>query len=347
MPKFRPNPPLIHHLIPILINLDAPNHPIRLLERLRMIPHVRFARRRFGRAPGAIGPRLPGPIAAEGRVEHDVQVLEMRVDVARAAEAGHRHAPRARVRVRRRGGRDVGGHVGAGEMEDLDVGARPDGGVDAAADGVHARAEGGTAGHGVADAAAHVFALPLGVDVAVGGLEIAAEAGVLDGAVRGGVEGHFVVGLIVGALEDVNLAALGPGAGVGEQPGGGPGAADARGGVFEVEDEEAVVVGFLGGDTDAGAAAGGVCGGVVDAHVDGGLGGGGVDGDEAVFGGVGEVFVLDEAVGGVGLVVEEEGLEPVGCGVGVGEGVVSVGCGEDRGARGESEEGRTSELHGR
>lgn len=269
--KPRPRPltlPPINHRIPILINLDTPNQPIRLPKHPGIIPNILLARRRLRLARGTAGPRFPCPITAESSVEDDVEVLEMRVDVAGgAAEFRDRHAPFARVRV---WGGDIGGDVGAREMEDLYVGARPYRGVDAAADLVHSLAEGETLGHGVADAAAHVLALACGVDVAVGGFEIAAEARVLDGAVGGGVEGHFVVGLIVGAFEDVDFAALGPGAGVREEPGGGPSTADARWGVFDVEDEEAVVEGFLGGDADA-VTAGGVFGGVVNTHVDGWL----------------------------------------------------------------------------
>ena len=65
-----------------------------------------------------------------------------------------------------------------------------------------------------------------------------------------GVEGQGVEGVCVDAFYDVDLALDGPRLAA-QSPEGGPGAADAAGHVFDVEDEEAVVVVFFALQTDA------------------------------------------------------------------------------------------------
>ena len=126
----------------------------------------------------------------------------------------------------------------------------------------------------VLDLASRILALRGVTDVAVGRLQRAREARRLDPAARVGVQRHAVVGRVVDALEDVDLAVLRPGAGA-EHPEGGPDAADAAGHVRDVGDDEAFVVGFSAGEPDGGAAVGRRfdCG--IDADVDGvgGLGG--------------------------------------------------------------------------
>lgn len=109
--------------------------------------------------------------------------------------------------------------------------------------------------------------------------------------------------------------------------------------MFDVENEEAVVEAFLGRDADAGPA-GGVLGLVVNAHVYRRVGAGAFDGDETAFGGGLEVFVLDEAVGGIFSIEEDEGVEPVAGGVAVCETVSRQRCVDERGAGKDREEMR-------
>lgn len=259
----------------------------------------------------------------------------MLVDVAPPRELGDGHAPRRRVGFPRA---DVGGHERSREVVDADILARPHGRIHPAPNGIHAPAKRLSLGHGMQDAATHVLALTLSIDVAVRGVDLAAETRGLDLAPRGRVQRHLIVGLIVGALENVNLTANRPFPGIAEQPRRRPRPAYRSGVMFDVEDEEAVVVAFLRRDADAGAA-GGVFGRVVDAHVHGCVVAGAVNGDEAALGGGLEVLVLDEAVCGVFLVEEDEFLEPVrGC-VAVCESVSCRRCvGEEEGAGEEGEQ---------
>ena len=113
-----------------------------------------------------------------------------------------------------------------------------------------------------------VLALRGVTDVAVCRLQRAREARLLDAAARVGVQRHAVVGRVVDALEDVDLAVLRPRAGA-EHPEGGPDAADTAGHVCDVGDDEAFVVGFFAGESDGGAAVKGGFGRRVDANVDG------------------------------------------------------------------------------
>ena len=120
---------------------------------------------------------------------------------------------------------------------------------------------------------------------------------------RARVHGHRVLGLVVDALDDVDLTGVGPvGAG---HPEGGPDAASGAGHVFEVEDDEAVGVLGLGGDADGVAAAAGGWGG----------GGVGLDGDLVVGGGDevrglsgGLVDIIDVAVGWVIFLCRGDGV---------------------------------------
>lgn len=86
------------------------------------------------------------------------------------------------------------------------------------------------------------------------------------------MEGHGVaVGGFVVGFQHVDFAVFGPVGWVGE-PEGGPGGASV-GRVGDVEDEEPVVVGFLGGDAHGFPAAGLVGGAGVDAQDGAGAGG--------------------------------------------------------------------------
>ena len=154
-PNLRPTRALL------LINPDTFDEPVRLDHIFRIIRHILLARRRLA-AARAILPHAPGPLATKRRVEDEIVVFEMVVDVARAGELRRGLAPRGGVGLL---GFDVLGDFGAGEKPDLDGLGGPLGGVDAAAVGVEASAEAGRVGGG--DAAASVLGL-LGVfDVAV------------------------------------------------------------------------------------------------------------------------------------------------------------------------------------
>jgi hypothetical protein len=90
---------------------------------------------------------VTSPVATKGRVEDEVHVHEMAIDIAATAalEERQRCAPlvgRGRLWARvRTGGQVRWGSGGAREEPDLDVRGRPFGGVDAAAAGVKARTE--------------------------------------------------------------------------------------------------------------------------------------------------------------------------------------------------------------
>ena len=181
---------------------------------------------------GADHGRLPGPVAAKGRVEDQLHVVEVAVDRAPfpALEVSRRRAPLGRVRI---GAGDVRGRLAFGPGPDVDVVRRPLGSEDTATGGIKAVAVGGRGGGGVERAAF------------VGEAGVAAE-----GAAVGGVHGHDVAGLVVDAFEDVDLTVGGPCGGA-EHPERGPDAAGVTGHVGEVEDDEGVLVGLGGGNADA------------------------------------------------------------------------------------------------
>lgn len=303
-----------HRLVPQLIHLDRVHAPEALRKRGRVVRDPLLAAA-GARGAAAAGPHAAGPVAAERRVEDDAHVAH--VVVERAPGAGvERHDGQAPARGVGPAGGDVGGHGAAREEPHVDARFLPLHGVDAAAAGVEAGSEGAGAGgaHGAAQGAAEGVAV-----VAEAGGGALGAAGV-DGAAGAGVQGHGVCGLLVGALEDVDLARVGP---VGaEHPEGGPGAAGRGGHVRDVGDEEAVRVGGLGGEAHRGPALGGDVG-VVDVHEDLGVGGGG----EAAGGGVVGGEVGDEAVGGVWVGEVVEGGEEVGGVVVVDQGVMAAAVG--------------------
>lgn len=310
-----PPPPLRRSPTPTPINLNRINKPKRIPKNPRIIPHIRLTRiRQLATTRSSPHPRIPCPLSTKRRIENNLHVLKMRIDIAipgAAAKVRHRGAPFGGVGGP---GVDVGGDFGAGPEPDGDGLAGPFGSIDAAADGIEARAIGRRIRANIS--APGILLLPRGIAVAVCGVGSGEGALVPNGAAGVGVEGHLIGGGSVDALDDVDFAGLGPCA-LAEEPEGGPGAA-ADGHVGDVGDEEAFVEGFVGGDSDA-AAAGGALGCVVDAEVACVA----VVGDPAdqagVFGGV-VVVELDEAVGGVGLGEGGEVAE---------EGVVLVVVGED------------------
>lgn len=299
-----------------LVDLDRVDEPVRLGEGLRVGGDVVGARRREGRALGVLRPHLAGPVAAQRGVEDEVLLLEVRGDVAAlaAVELGERLAPRRRRRVAR-------GHVG----RDGAAREEPDGdGLRVEVDRVHAAADGVEAVAVVLVAGGRLAAPGAGVArVAVLLLERRGGDGAVvgDGAAGAGVQRHGVGLLSVDALDDVNLARVGPAAvslpfflfadcrysPVGtKHPERRPDAAAARGHVRNVGDKQTRVVRLVGRDAHRLAALTGSLG--VDAEVD------------AVLREAGEALVVGRLRAGVrlrplcrvGLVEEAELVEEVG-----------------------------------
>ena len=216
------------------------DQPICLAQRLRIRRNKGLTSRRLGRTL-TLRPRLAGPIAAQGGIEDDLHILEMRIDITVASIARHGGAPRTRI-WRRSRVLQVSRDGTAGPEPDGDC-LRRDLGRDNA---TSLRVEGGAEalGRWVADPTTHVLALGRVVDVAVWGIEMACEARGLDAASRVRVQRHAIVRLIVHAFDDVDLAVDGPCGAAAEQPEGGPDATT-RGHVREVDDEEALVIGLL------------------------------------------------------------------------------------------------------
>lgn len=203
-------------------------------------------------------------MTTESRIEHDIHVLKMRVDITVTREGRQRGSPRLGVGII---GNDVGGYAIPGKEIDADARGRPVGRVNAATDGVETLAVG--LGVGSLDCAAGVFGLVGAFRVAICRRRCARarKSRLLDFATGAGVQCHCVDGGSVDAFQDVDFAAPGP---VGpEEPECGPDATDAAGHVRYVGDEEAFVEGLFGGDADGlPALGGGGCGGgVIDAEV--------------------------------------------------------------------------------
>lgn len=181
----------------ILVNLEGINRPIRVHKSLGVKPDVFLtAAGRPRRASGILGPDGAGPVAAEGGVEDDVVVFEMPVDVTVVAtgEARGRGTP-GRGDGIGVGARDIAGDAGAREEPDVDGGAGPFHGVNAAA--------------GVVETGA-VVVRSLGFGRAA---ETAFATGAREGAAGTGVHGYLVLGLMVDALDDVDFTAVRPGGG--------------------------------------------------------------------------------------------------------------------------------------
>ena len=192
-------------------NLHRINQPIRLLKNLRIVLHISLTRRRL-RPTATLRPNIliTRPLTTKRRVKNNLHVFKMTVNIAvirSTAEMRHRGAPLRRVgRVRR----DIGGDLGAREIPDRDGLRCPFCGVDAAADGIEAGAvRSGVVAH---VGASGVGFLAWGVTVAVCGVGSGEGACIPDGAAGVGVEGHLVGFLRVDAFDDVDFAALRPGA---------------------------------------------------------------------------------------------------------------------------------------
>lgn len=161
-----------------------------------MKPDVVLTSGRLRRASGLLGPDAAGPVATEGGVEDDVVALEMPVDVAviAAEEARGCGTPSRGVGVGV-GARDIAGDAGAREEPDVDGGAGPFHGVNAAAGGVESSA---------------VTVRSLGFGRAA---ETAFATGAGEGAARTGVHGYLILGLMVDTLDDVDFTTVWPGEG--------------------------------------------------------------------------------------------------------------------------------------
>lgn len=141
----------------------------------------------------------------EGRTRYNLQFSKVRLDITGTGEFGRWERPEQGVRL---ASHDISWNVPARKEPDIDSVACPFRGVDAAARSIEAVTVGRVAGAG--DATADIGTLARGLDVAVVCLEGAAEAGWDDGAAVAGVQGHFVGGLGVGALDDVDFAVVRP-----------------------------------------------------------------------------------------------------------------------------------------
>jgi len=148
------------------------------------------------RGTRAGGPHITSPVTTEGRVEDDLLVVEIAVNVTATLEHGYWFTPARRIRVIRA---DVGRNGGAGEEPDRDGFGSPFGRVDSSICVVEA----GAVGQSVlsADAAACIVGLTGSVDIAVGSVDGARELVVVgDAATTGGVKGHGVGGGCIDAL---------------------------------------------------------------------------------------------------------------------------------------------------
>lgn len=130
----------------------------------------------------------------------------MVVNVAAALELRQRSSPTGRVGLL---ALDVAGNLASREEVDADGGRVPQSGVNAASVGVEAAAVcSGVTGQ---DLTASIGRLAGRVDVAVGSGHGSGEGAVVaNGATAVGVQGHVVRALVVDALDDVDLATVGP-----------------------------------------------------------------------------------------------------------------------------------------
>jgi hypothetical protein len=78
----------------LLVHLESRNLPKRLLEDVWIVAHIGLARRDTRLLSARLVPFFSCPFSTEGRVEEDLEILEVCVEFAAAAgEVGHRSAP--------------------------------------------------------------------------------------------------------------------------------------------------------------------------------------------------------------------------------------------------------------
>lgn len=245
----------------LLVDFERVDEPVGLFESGGVVLHEGVASACLRGAGAACRPDCAGPVAAEGDVEDDLQLVEMVVNVARFGKSGRRGTPSRRIRSATS---DIPGDARAREEPDIDDSPCPFGSVDAASSIVEAVAIGGVVV--TSDGTAGVGRLARSFDVAVGSLDFAAEPEGLDGAAIAGVEGHLVGGLVVDAFNDVDFAVAGP---VGaEHPESWPRPADTAWHMGQVKNHQplGVFAGTLQANTLSARVVGNVC--VLNADVD-------------------------------------------------------------------------------
>ena len=168
----RTHTPLPGPRLPLLINPDTINKPIRLRKSTRHKLHMRITSRRHTRATRC-RPHIVGtsPLSTERGIEDHIHVLEMLIDIAAACEFRERRSPSAWVGGE---GSNVRGDAGAGKEPDGDCIGGPFSSIDAAADGVEAGAE--VVSRFRPDSAASVFSLVGRIDVAVSRIDCSCHA---------------------------------------------------------------------------------------------------------------------------------------------------------------------------
>lgn len=182
------------------VDLERVNGPVSILEGLRVVLNVVLAGAGLGGAGRVRAPCVAGPVAAEGSVKYNVQILEMAGDLAATREEGPRLTPRSRVR---RAIGDILGNGVAVEVPDLDLVARR---VNLSSENTATVLVEGRVGAALAvlDRAARVVVG--GIGVAVGGVNAACHSSAAGNrAALGRVQGHLVSSLGVCPLENVNF----------------------------------------------------------------------------------------------------------------------------------------------
>ena len=190
-----------------LIHLQAVDAPVGIRERARVLCDVvhttLVSSRAGGHGTAGRAVRVAAVVAAEGVVEDDIMSGEVAVDVAASLEVGRWRAELARIGVCLCDGR---GRLAGLEEPDPDCRGRPLHGEGAAAGCV----EGGAVGLRELGLNAAACATGARTRGAVVGHECADFAGSGDRAAGSCVERHEVIGVDVDALDDVDLAVVGP-----------------------------------------------------------------------------------------------------------------------------------------
>ena len=218
LPRFAKPAPLLERFVhtpfsrALLINLHTPNHPVSILKRLRILPYIILTARCLGLATFTRTPCSPRPVPAEGDVEDDVEILEVLINLAPAREFRNRHPPFGRIRLT---AADILGYVRAGEMVHADIVARPGCSPDTTATLIHPLAKSLHAPlllilRLMPDPTPHVLPLARRVHIAIRRFQFPAVPSLLDRATGGSMQCHFVMPIVVGAFENIDLAADGP-----------------------------------------------------------------------------------------------------------------------------------------
>jgi hypothetical protein len=141
-------------------------------------------------------------VAVRRKRTYNVVFLEVRADIAVTSKVSGRGTPASWVRGAIS---NVRGNVVGNPPEDLDVVIGPFHGVDTATVAVEVSAPTFLV---LGDNGAALVAVNIGITVVV--VEGTGEAGVIDGAVGAGVQGHLIGSLQVGTLDDVDFTIIRP-----------------------------------------------------------------------------------------------------------------------------------------